>query len=136
MRSWFSCTTLSLTVLAASASFAQSPEEAQALAQPREGETADLDLQTIRRYGDVLGRFEVTIVWTDSSKSIPEDYRPRRVRYMANCEEMTTMLAAVTLYDRNGAFQKGIVVPPRAIDPVKPEKGTEPAKWLRRVCMF
>jgi len=136
MRFRFTCITLSLTLLAASPSRAQSPEEAEALSQPREGETADLDLQTIRRYGDVLGRFEVTIVWTDSSTAIPEDYRPRRVRYMANCEEMTTTLAAVTLYDRSGNFQKGIVVPPRAIDPVKPEKGTEAAKWLRRVCMF
>jgi hypothetical protein len=45
-------------------------------------------------------------------------------------------LAAVGLFDANGQLQKTLVVPPRASDPVKPEKGTPAAKWLQRVCMF
>jgi hypothetical protein len=46
------------------------------------------------------------------------------------------MLAAVGLYDRNGNVAQTMVVPPRSIDPVKPVKGSDEAKWLQRVCMF
>jgi hypothetical protein len=115
---------------------AQGPEEAEALAQPRDGETATLDLQTIRKFGENLGRFDVNIVWTDTSLPRPADYAPRRVRYMADCAEGSLTLAAVGLFDLNGQVQKTLVVPPRASDPVKPEKGTPAAKWLQRVCMF
>jgi hypothetical protein len=115
---------------------AQGPEEAEALAQPRDGETAILDLQTIRKYGETLGRFDVNIVWMDTSLPRPLDYAPRRVRYMADCDESSMTLAAVALFDADGQVRKTLVVPPRASDPVKPEKGTAAAKWLQRVCMF
>jgi hypothetical protein len=115
---------------------AQGPEEAEALAQPGEGETATLDMQTIQRYGETVGRFDVNIVWTDTSLPKPADHAPRRVRYMADCVEGSMTLAAVGLFDANGQLQKTLVVPPRASDPVKPEKGTPAAKWLQRVCMF
>jgi hypothetical protein len=128
--------TLAISFVAAAAARADGPEEAEALAQVRDGESATLDLQTIRRYGDVVGRFEVALVWTDSTRPMPADYSPRRVRYMANCEEGTMTIAAVGVFDPAGRVQKTIVVPPRASDPVTPEKGTEAAKWLRRVCMF
>ena len=128
--------TLALSLVAVAAARAEGPDEAEVLAQVRDGETATLDLQTIRRYGDVVGRFEVAFVWTDSTRPMPADYSPRRVRYMANCEEGTMTIAAVGVLDGAGRVQKTIVVPPRASDPVKPQKGTEAAKWLRRVCMF
>jgi hypothetical protein len=126
-------------VVALSSSFpvaAQSPLDAETLSQPREGESASLDLQSIRRFGDVLGSFHVSIVWADTTRPLPEDYFPRRVRYAVNCDEGTLTLAVVGLLDRSGQLQKTMVVPPGASDPVKPAKGTEPAKWVQRVCMF
>jgi hypothetical protein len=115
---------------------AQNPADPEALARPRDGESASLELDTIRKYGDVMARFEVTIAWADSARPAPSDYGARRVRYMANCEEGTMALAAVALFDRSGALQKTMVVPPGGSDPVKPEKGSDAYKWLRRVCMF
>lgn len=128
-----------LTPLAAflSASLhAQELPSAEALAQVQEGETARLDLDSIRKFGDVQGRFDVTVAWADSTRPAPEGYGARKVRYVANCEDGTMMLAAVGLFDRNGQLAKTLIVPPRAVDPVKPPKGTEQAKWIQRVCMF
>jgi hypothetical protein len=110
--------------------------DAETLSQPREGESASLDLQSIRRFGDTLGAFQVSVVWGDSGRSPPEDYFPRRVRYAVNCDEGTLTLAAVGLLDRSGQLQKTLVVPPGASDPVKPAKGSGQAKWIQRVCMF
>jgi hypothetical protein len=93
-------------------------------------------MQSIRRYGDVLGTFQVSILWTDRSRPFPEDYTPRQVRYAVNCQEGTLTLAAIALFDRSGQLQRTMVVPPGASDPVKPEKGTEQAKWVQRACMF
>jgi hypothetical protein len=115
---------------------AQVPADAEALAKPRDGETAALELETIRKFGDALARFEVTIAWADAARPAPSDYGARRVRYMANCDEGTMTVAAVALFDRSGALQKTLVVPPGGSDPVKPEKGTDAEKWLRRACMF
>ena len=115
---------------------AQSSLDAETLAQPREGESVTLDLQSIRRFGDVAGRFHVYIAWADSSRPIPEDYFPRSVRYSVNCQEKTLTLAAVGLLDRSGQLQRTLVVPPGASDPVKPAAGTEQAKLVQRVCMF
>ena len=114
----------------------QVPLDAEVLAQPREGESASLDLQSISRFGDTLGVFHIIVVWVDSVRPPPEDYIPRRVRYAVNCDEGTLTLAAVFLLDRAGQLQKTMVVPPGASDPVKPAKGSEQAKWVQRVCMF
>ena len=115
---------------------ADAPLEAETLAQPRDGESASLDMVSIRRYGDTLGSFEVIVVWTNSVQPPPEDYLPRRVRYAVNCDEGTVTLAAVGLIDRAGQLMKRMVVPPGASDPVKPPKGSEQAMWVKRVCMF
>jgi hypothetical protein len=115
---------------------AQNPLDAETLSQPREGESASLDLQSIRRFGDTLGSVQVSVVWADSARPPPEDYLPRRVRYAVNCDEGTLTLAAVGVLDRSGQLQKTLVVPPGASDPVKPTKGSEQAKWVQRVCMF
>ena len=40
------------------------------------------------------------------------------------------------VFDRSGQLTKTMVVPPGAADPIKPEKGSQEAKWLQRVCMF
>lgn len=112
------------------------PEPIEAAAQPQPGERASLDLQSIRRYGEVQGRFEVVVAWADPGTPRPAGLGQRRVRYMANCEEGTMTLAAVGVFDDNGSVLKTMVAPPGSLDPVKPEKGTEEAKWLRRVCMF
>ena len=125
---------LSLSVLAGPASAEEL--EAEILARAKDGETARLDLQSVQRFGDVIGRFEVLVTWTDTTRAIPPDYYSRRVRYATNCVEGTYVLAAVGLIDRNGVGVKMMVVPPGSIDPVKPEKGTEAAKWVRQVCMF
>jgi hypothetical protein len=110
--------------------------DAETLAKPKDGETVKLDLQSIQRLGDVIGRFEVLITWTDTTRAVPADYLMRRVRYATNCVDGTYTLAAVGLMDRNGNAVKTLVVPPGAVDAVKPEKGTEAAKWVRQVCMF
>jgi hypothetical protein len=115
---------------------AEAPLDAEALAQPREGESATLMLDSIRRFGEALGRFDVRVAWADDTRPAPGDYFPRRVRYQANCEEGTITLAAVAVFDGSGQLQKTMVVPPGASDPVTPQKGSQPAKWLRRVCMF
>lgn len=125
-----------LALVAVAPAHAQQPQTPEELAQVREGEVARLDLQTIRKYGDTQGRFEILIAWADSGRPAPEGYGPRTVRYMADCSEGTMMLAAVGLYDRNGQVAKTMLVPPRSVDPVKPQKGSDAAKWLQRVCMF
>lgn len=125
--------TLALSCILPAAAQSLDPET---LAKPREGESADFDMQSISRYGDVLGTFHVNIQWTDRSRPYPEDYSPRRVRYAVNCQEGTLTLAAIGLFDRAGQLQRTMVVPPGASDPVTPEKGTEEAKWVERACMF
>jgi len=125
-----------LVLLAGAPLHAQQPPSAEKWAQVQEGEVARLDLQTIRKYGDNQGRFEVLVAWADSSRPAPEDHAARTVRYMADCDAGTIMLAAVALYDRNGNVAKTMLVPPRSVDPFKPAKGSDEAKWLQRVCMF
>jgi hypothetical protein len=125
-----------LALFAGAAAAAPDPGSPESLAQAKEGELARLDLQTIRKFGEAQGRFEVVVAWADSSRPAPEDYGPRQVRYMANCEEGTIALAAVGVFDRNGQLTKTMVIPPGGADPIKPEKGTQEAKWLQRVCMF
>jgi hypothetical protein len=123
-------------VLAWAPARAQDPNSAEILAQPREGEVAELDLQTIRRYGDKAGRFDVNIIWADSASAQPADFMPRRVRYAVDCEDETMTLAAVAVFDRAGQLQRTLVVPPGAVDPVKPPKGSTEHKWLRKACLF
>lgn len=125
-----------LALFAGAAAAAPDPGSPESLAQAKEGELARLDLQTIRKFGEAQGRFEVVVAWADSSRPAPEDYGPRQVRYMANCEEGTIALAAVGVFDRNGQLTKTMVIPPGGADPIKPEKGSQEAKWLQRVCMF
>ena len=132
----FAHASIVLALLAAAPSHAQEPRSAEEWAQVQQGEVARLDLQTIRKFGDSLGRFEVLVAWADSSRPAPEGYAARTVRYVTDCDAGTIMLAAVGLYDRNGNLAQTMVVPPRSIDPVKPVKGSDEAKWLQRVCMF
>jgi hypothetical protein len=124
-----------LTLLALPA-LAQEPASIESMAEVKAGERAQLDLQSIRRYGDIQGRFEVVVAAADPAAQAPETMPTRRLRYMANCEEGTMTLAAVGVFDINGNVLKSMVAPPGSLDPVKPEKGSEGAKWLRRVCMF
>jgi hypothetical protein len=125
-----------LALLTVAPAIAQQPRSAEQWAQVQEGELAQLDLQSIRKYGDSQARFEVLIGRADATRAAPEDYVPRTVRYMANCDESTITLAAVGLYDRNGQVAKTLIVPPGAGDAVQPAKGSEEAKWIRRACMF
>jgi hypothetical protein len=125
-----------LALVAGTPVHAQEPGSPESLAQAKAGEAARLDLQTIRKFGESQGRFEVVVAWADSTRPAPEDYGPRHVRYMANCDEGTIALAAIGVFDRSGQLTKTVVVPPGAADPIKPEKGSQEAKWLQRVCMF
>jgi hypothetical protein len=111
-------------------------DSAEVLAQPKEGESAQLDLQSIRRYGERSGRFEVTIVWADPTRGRPDGLWPRRVRYAMDCDEETMVLAAVGVFDSAGQVQRTMVVPPGAVDAVKPPKGSTEHKWLRKACLF
>jgi hypothetical protein len=115
---------------------AQDPDAAEVLAQPKAGEVAELDLQTIRRFGEKLGRFEVNILWADSAIPQPADFSPRRVRYAIDCEDQTMTLAAVAVFDSAGQLKRTLIVPPGAIDPVTPPKGSTERKWLRQACLF
>jgi hypothetical protein len=133
----FAQASIVLALFAAAAPlYAQEPRSAEDWAQVREGEVARLDMQTIRKYGDIQGSFEVLITWASGSRAAPEDYAARTVRYMADCDAGTITLAAVGLYDRNGNVARTMIVPPRSVDPVKPAKGSDEAKWLQRTCMF
>jgi hypothetical protein len=125
-----------LGLLLAVPAFPEEPPSIESMAQVKPGEKAQLDLQTIHRYGEAQGRFDVVLAWADPGMPRPEGQAMRRVRYMANCEEGTITLAAVGVFDSAGQVLKTMVAPPRSVDPVKPEKGSEEAKWLRRVCMF
>ena len=118
------------------AAYGQTIESAEALAKPQPGETAELDLQSIKRFGDNIGRFEVNIVRVDPASARPNGPGPRRVRYVIDCEAQTMTLAAVGVFDDSGQVQRSLVVPPGAVDPVKPAKGTPEYKWLRRACLF
>jgi hypothetical protein len=128
---------LAAAVIALPSVSAQEPASApDALAQVKEGEKAKLDLQSIKKFGERQGQFDVIVSWNDADRPIPDDYLPRRVRYMADCQEATMTVAAVAMFDRNGQVAKTVVAPPRSLDPLKPEKGSEEAKWIRQVCMF
>lgn len=115
---------------------ARAQDSAEALAQPGEGEAAELDLQSIRRFGERYGRFEVNIVWADPTRGRPEGLWPRRVRYAIDCEDETMTLAAVGVFDGAGQVQRTLVVPPGAADAVKPARGSTEHKWLRKACLF
>jgi hypothetical protein len=115
---------------------AQTPDSAEALATPQPGEVAELDLQSIKRFGDKAGRLEVNIVRADRGSAPPGSLGPRRVRYVIDCEEETMTLAAVGVFDTSGQVQRSLVVPPGAVDPVKPAKGSPEQKWLRKACLF
>jgi hypothetical protein len=111
-------------------------DSAEVLAQPKEGEAAELDLQSIRRFGEKDGRFEVDLVWADPTRHRPAGLGARRVRYAIDCEAETMTLAAVGVFDDSGQVQRTMVVPPGAVDPVKPAKGSAENKWLRKACLF
>jgi hypothetical protein len=115
---------------------AQTPDSPEALATPQPGEVAELDLQSIKRFGDKVARFEVSIVRAQQGNAAPDSLGPRRVRYVADCEEQTLTLAAVGVFDNSGQVQRSLVVPPGAVDPVQPAKGSLEQKWLRKACMF
>lgn len=127
-------------MLAAAATLAASPVRAQTqdpetLARIAEGEVGELDTTSIRKYGDIQGRFDVRIKRKDGAPS-PDGVTPRTVRFMANCKDGTMVVAAVGLFDPSGQLAKTMVAPPGAIDAYVPEKDTQEAKWLRTVCMF
>ena len=125
-----------LALAVAGAAFAQDPASIESMAEVKAGERAQLDLQSIRRYGDVQGRFEVIVATADPDSERSDGSSSRRLRYMANCQDGTMTLAAVGVFDNSGNVLKTLVAPPGSLDPVTPEKGSEAAKWLRRVCMF
>ena len=114
---------------------AQQSLDPETLAKVREGEVAELDRPSITKYGDIQGRFDVKIKRRDGAEST-DGTTPRTVRFMVNCREGTMVVAAVGLFDPGGQLAKTMVSPPGAIDPAKPEKGTQEAKWLQTVCMF
>lgn len=124
--------------LGASSLHAQdTPPQPDVLAQVQPGEKSSFDLQSVKKYGDIQGQFDVIINWSeDADIPKPKDYTPRRVRYLANCEEGTMTVAAVGIFDQIGQISKTVVAPPRSLDPVKPEKGSPQAKWVQQVCMF
>lgn len=130
---------LSFALALAAVSFAHAQENLHApdvLAQVKEGEKARLDLQSIKKYGEKQGQFDIIVTWNDAQGPKPDNYLPRRVRYMADCEEGTMTVAAVGLFDRSGQISRTVTAPPRSLDPIKPAKGTDEAKWIRQVCMF
>lgn len=111
--------------------------EPEVLAQAKPGEKMKFDLQSVKKYGDVQGQFDVIINWSeDADIPKPKDYTPRRVRYITNCQDGTMTVAAVGIFDQIGQITKTVVAPPRSLDPVKPEKGTPQSKWIQQVCMF
>jgi len=112
---------------------AQEAQDPETLAKIAEGEVGELDTTTIRKFGDIQGRFDVHVKRTDGVRST---IAPRVVRFMANCKEGTMVVAAVGLFDPSGQLAKTMVSPPGAIDAATPEKGSQEAKWLRTVCMF
>ena len=130
-------TTVAAVLLAVSVDAgAEDPLAAEALAQPQSGDSVELELESIRRFGEKTVRLEIMIRWGDPTRPAPEGYTPRKVRYMGDCEEGTLTLAAVGVFDASGRPLKSVIVPPRASDPIKPEKGTDLAKWLRQACMW
>lgn len=134
MKILFAVPMLVAATLAASPIRAQT-QDAETLARIAEGEVGELDTTTIRKYGDIQGRFDVHIKRRDGAPS-PSGVTPRTVRFMANCKDGTMVVAAVGLFDPGGQLAKTMVAPPGAVDPTAPEKGTQEEKWLRTVCMF
>ena len=127
---------IALAFCSMAAMHAHAARSAEEWAQVAAGEVAQLDLQAIRKFGESQARFEVKISRADSASPAPEDHAPRTVRYMADCDLGTMVLVAVGLYDRSGQFAQTLMVPPGAADPVKPQQGSDEAKWIRRACLF
>jgi hypothetical protein len=115
---------------------AQSQEAAEALATVGDGEAETLDLQSVRRFGEQIARFETVIAWSDATRAKPSGYMPRRVRYVGDCDKRTITISAVAVFNAQGEVQRNVVIPPGGADPVTPEKGTALAKALRQACMF
>lgn len=113
---------------------AQASNDPEVLATPQAGERAEIDLQSIVRYGDRLGRFEVDITRGDAAAASPDALGPRRVRYVVDCEAQTITLAAVAVFDLSGQLQRSLMVPPGAVDALQPNAGTVQQSWLRKAC--
>ena len=112
---------------------AQDETSAEALAVPQPGERVALERDTIAQYGTQT-RFEVAITWDASAGARPATYRPRAVRYVADCQAGTLALVAVGLFDSSGQLVKSLILPPGAADPVTPAAGSQEHKWLKEVC--
>ena len=109
----------------------QDAPEAQAAIKP--GEAGRLDRDSIGEYGSTR-RFDVEITWGDTAGPRPADHKARRVRYLADCKAGTLTVVAVAVFDRSGMLEKRMLVPPGAVDPIKPEPGSPQAKWQTAVC--
>ena len=112
---------------------AQEETSAEALAVAQPGERVALERDTIAQYGTQT-RFEVAITWDASAGARPATYRPRAVRYVADCQAATLTLVAVGVFDSSGQLAKSLILPPGAADPVTPAAGTQEHKWLKEVC--
>jgi len=135
MRTFLAAPFVIAAALGGAAAHAQQAHDPETLAKIAEGEVAELDMNSIRKFGDIQGRFDVHVKRQDGATS-QDGTTPRTLRFMTNCQEGTMTVAAVGLFDQYGQVAKTLVSPPGAIDPTKPEKGTQEAKWLQRVCMF
>jgi hypothetical protein len=112
---------------------AQDETSAEALAVAQPGERVALERDTIAQYGTQT-RFEVAITWDASAGARPATYRPRAVRYVADCESGALTLVAVGLFDSGGQLVKSLILPPGAADAVTPAAGSRESRWMKEVC--
>jgi hypothetical protein len=133
MRNTLAGILLTWMVAAAPCAHAQqegSPEDQISI---KPGEAAHLDRDSIGSYGSTK-RFEVEITWSQDAGPRPPSHKARRARYVADCKAGTLTVAAVAVFDRAGMLEKRMLVPPGAVEPMTPEPGSPPGKWLQEVC--
>ena len=108
----------------------QSIEEA---AKVTEANVTRFENDSIAKQGTML-RFDVTVGWKDPSMRKEEEPLRKIIRHLAKCDEGELALASVALVPGPGQLPKTFGIAPGAWDFYKPEKGTEPQKWLDKVC--
>lgn len=104
------------------------------LARIAKGEQARLDIGSVERRGPEA-RFEISVDWR--SGAAPQEYMPRRVRYVADCTEGKMAVAAVAVAPVTGQASSVLetrIVPPSSAKWFAPKQGSEEAHWMSYAC--
>lgn len=108
----------------------QTIEEAASIT---EANVTRFESDSISKQGEVM-RFDVTVGWKEASMRKDDEPLRKIIRHLAKCDEGELAVASVALIPAPGQMPKTFGIAPGAWEFYKPQKGTEPKKWLDKVC--